>query len=87
VDDAKYSIGKPEDVRRWVENRRIANAVEVRELRTTWNSPKRSLAAANQMLALYARVNGWPPPDDAIRWRNNLAVWDRFARLRARMRP
>jgi hypothetical protein len=86
VDATKPGIGHPDDVRRWAVNRRIANAVEVRELRTTWNTTDRSFAAALQLLALYAAVNGWPPPDDPVGRRETAAVRDRFVRLRNRLR-
>jgi hypothetical protein len=86
VDEAEPFIGKPEDVRRWAENRRIANALEVRDLRTTWNSPDRSFWAAQALLALFASLNGWPPPADARRDREADAVRDRFLTLRTRLR-
>jgi len=79
-------IGDPSDVRRWAENRRIANALEVRDLRTTWNSPDRSFWAACELLALFAGVNGWPPPADPRRERESAAVRDRFLALRMRTR-
>jgi len=87
VDEAKPFIGSPEDVRRWAENRRIANALEVRDLRTTWNSPQRSFWAAQSLLALFASVNGWPPPEDPRRERAADAVRNRFLTLRRRLRP
>jgi hypothetical protein len=74
--------GTAADIKRWAENRRIANAVEVQELRTTWGTSTRSFAAFLQMLALYAAVNGWPPPASPVDQREDLVVWDRFARLR-----
>lgn len=86
MDDAKPFVGKREDVRRWAENRRIANALEVRDLRTTWNSPDRSFWAASELLALFASVNGWPPPADPRREREAAAVRDRFLTLRKRLR-
>ena len=75
------------DVKRWAENRRIANAVEVRELRTIWNTTEMSFSALQQLLQLYTSVNGWPPPDDAAGARDQAAVWEQFARLRSRLRP
>jgi hypothetical protein len=86
VDGPKYTIGNPDDVRRWAENRRIANAAEVRDLRTTWNSAERSFWAARELLALFASVNGWPPPADPRREREAAAVRDRFLTLRVRLR-
>ena len=86
MDPTEHSIGRPEDVRRWAENRRIANAIEVRDLRTTWNSAERSFWAARELVALFASVNGWPPPADPRREREAAAVRDRFLILRTRLR-
>jgi hypothetical protein len=87
MDEPKPFIGPSEDVRRWAENRRIVNALEVRDLRITWNSPDRSFWAARALLALFASINGWPPPEDARREREADAVRDRFLTLRRRLRP
>jgi hypothetical protein len=87
VDEARPFIGNPEDVRRWAENRRIANALEVRDLRTTWNSAERSFWAARALLGLFASINGWPATQDARREREADAVRDRFLTLRRRLRP
>jgi hypothetical protein len=87
VDEPKPFIGNAEDVRRWAENRRIANALEVRDLRTTWNSPDRAFWAARALLGLFASINGWPPPQDLRREREADAVRDRFLTLRRRLRP
>ena len=87
VDSIEHSIGNPEDVRRWAENRRIANAIEVRDRRTTWNSAERSFWAARALLGLFASINGWPPTQDARRECEADAVRDRFLTLRRRLRP
>jgi len=81
------SPGTAADIKRWAENRRTANAVEVRELRTAWGTPEKAFSAFVQMLGLYARVNGWPPPDDPIDRRDQEAVWRRFDKLRSRLSP
>ena len=75
-------VGTPADVRRWAENRRIANAVEVRELTETWGTSERAVSAAMQMLRLFESIHGWPPPFDPIDWEQNLRAWERWARLR-----
>jgi hypothetical protein len=72
----------PVALRRWVENHRVANQLEIRELATTWGSPEQSIAAAMALHTLYVRLHGWPPPDDPIETREKLIVWERFARLR-----
>ena len=76
------SPGTAADVRRWDENRRIANAVEVRELRTTWGTPERSIAAAFALAHLWESLHGWPPEESAADRREDLAGWDRWARPR-----
>ena len=78
----QLSIGSPEDVRRWAENRRIANAVEVRDLMAHWGEPERSVQAHFALLDLWAELHGWPPPESPIDCRDDLVVWERFARLR-----
>ena len=50
MSETKPFVGHPEDVRRWAENRRIVNALEVRDLRTTWNSPDKAFWAARALL-------------------------------------
>jgi hypothetical protein len=87
VNEAKPFVGSPEDVRRWAENRRIANDLEVRDLRTTWNSPEKAFWAAQALLGLYASLNGWPAPQDSRREREADAVRDRFLTLRRQLRP
>ena len=74
--------GSAADVRRWAEDRRIANAVEVRDLETEWATPERSIAAALDLMDLWATLHGWPPPEDPIDVLQDHEVWERFARLR-----
>ena len=76
------SPGTPADVKRWAENRRIANLLEVRELATTWGIPARSIAAAIELSTLWESLHGWPPPACPADQREDLVAWDRFARLR-----
>jgi len=82
VADAKPLVDRPEDVRRWAENRRIANAIEVRELLQHWGEPERSVQAFFELTNLWAALHGWPPPESPVDRRDNLMVWERFARLR-----
>jgi hypothetical protein len=74
-------------IRQWAEDRNAASVVEARELSASTGTPAQSFAAALSLLALYAHLHGWPPPDDPIDRRDNLEVWSRFARLRARLHP
>ncbi len=70
------------DIRRWHRNRALANDLDVRDLETTWGTPANSIAAALELLNLWGTLHGWPPPDDPVDARDDLVVWDRFARLR-----
>ena len=78
----EQSIGRPEDVRRWAENRRIANVLEVRDLMAHWGEPERAVQAHFELLNLWQALHGGPPPESPIDRRDNLLVWERFARLR-----
>ncbi len=82
MDEAKPFVGNPDDVRRWAENRRIANVVEVRDLIEHWGEPQRSVQAAFELLNLWGALHGWPPPEDPIDRREDAVVRERFARLR-----
>lgn len=82
MDPTEQSIGRPEDVRRWAENRRIANVLEVRDLMAHWGEPERAVQAHFELLNLWAELHGWPPPESPVDRRDNLVVWERFARLR-----
>jgi hypothetical protein len=81
--------GLPESsaIRKWAEDRRAASAAEARELAASEITPAQSLETALSLLAFYATLNGWPPPDDPIDERDDLEVWARFARLRAGLHP
>jgi hypothetical protein len=76
------------DVRRWIEDRRVA---ESRALATTGQAPDAltSFRQALSLLALLGRMVGWPVPPDAIREREDVAAGDAWAALRAgyRHRP
>ena len=82
MDETEPFVGSPKDVRRWAADRAAANVVEVRELVEHWGEPERSVEAAFALLDLWAAIHGWPPPEDPIDRREDLVVWDRFARLR-----
>ena len=84
MDEAKPFVGNPEDVRRWAENRRIANALEVRDLLEYWGEPERSVQAAFELMNLWGRLHGWPPPESSLDRREDAVVRERFARLRRR---
>lgn len=58
--------------------------VENAHLADTWGPPAQAIAAALSLVELDGRLHGWPPPADPVTEREDLIVWERFARLRAR---
>ena len=74
-------------IRRWAEDRNAASVVEARELSASTGTPSQWFGTALTLLALYVEMHGWPPPTDPIDERDNLEVWGRFSRLRARLLP
>jgi hypothetical protein len=72
------------DLRRWVDNRRAVARVEQTHLADAWGPPAQAIAAALSLIALEGRLRGWPPPPDPVADREDEAMWERFARLRAR---
>jgi hypothetical protein len=75
------------EARRWIENQREAARVEARNAARTWGSSEQAIARALGLIALYGELHGWPPVPDAIGDREDMAAWDRFARLRRRKAP
>jgi hypothetical protein len=72
------------DLRRWVDNRRAVARLEQAHLTDAWGPPAQAIAAALSLIALEGRLHGWPPPPDPVTDREDHAMWERFARLRAR---
>jgi hypothetical protein len=75
---------KRADLRRWVEDRRAVARLEQGLVAETWGPPEQAIAAALSLIALEGRLHGWPPPADPVSEREDQAMWDRFARLRAK---
>jgi hypothetical protein len=73
------------DLRRWVDDRRAVARLEQAHLAETWGPPAQVIAAALSLIALEGRLHGWPPPTDPVTEQEDQAMWDRFARLRARL--
>jgi hypothetical protein len=84
---SRRALPESSAIRQWAEDRRAASAAEACELAASAPTPAQSFGTALSLLAFYASLNGWPPPDDPIDERDNLEVWARFARLRARLQP
>lgn len=76
---------RPEDLRRWVAQKRDAERVE-RELARDRDVVPDPIAAALDLIRLGGRLQGWPVEEDAISRREDLEMYDRWARLRRRMR-
>jgi len=74
-------------IRQWAEDHQAASMVEARKCVGAGDTPSQSFRTALTLLTLHAGMHGWPPPDDPIDQRDNLEVWNRFARLRAKLRP
>jgi hypothetical protein len=72
------------DLRRWVDDRRAVARREHAQLADTWGQPAQAIAAALSLIALEGRLRGWPPPADPVTDREDQAMWERFARLRAK---
>jgi len=71
-----------QDIRRWVEARRAAEAFELREAPPALD-PQASWRHTLDLMALLGRMVGWPVPEDEVRRRENeaaAAAWDRLRR-------
>lgn len=77
---------RPEDLRRWVAQKRDAERYERAEARDHAIVPD-PIAAALDLIRLAGRLQGWPVGDDPVSVREDLEMYDRWARLRRRMRP
>jgi len=74
---------RPEDLRRWIGDRRAAEARERAEQRQAGPSPATAIAQALALIALAGRLQGWPPPDDPIGRHEDAEGYRRWDRLRA----
>jgi hypothetical protein len=72
----------PEQLRRWVEDRRAAERREHREQVGIVPSPAQSLVAALRLIALARRRHGWPSPTDPTAVAEDERAWAAWARLR-----
>ncbi len=77
---------RPEDLRRWVAQKRDAERVE-RDLARGRDVVPDPIAAALDLIRLGGRLHGWPVEEDPVSRREDLEMYDRWARLRRRMRP
>jgi hypothetical protein len=71
----------PEDLRRWVEDKRAAEARE-REAARGSSFARDPIRAALDLIAIAGRLHGWPIPPDPVRQREDDLARERWARLR-----
>jgi hypothetical protein len=69
-----------EELRRWIDSRR---AGEARELAEKPDPSQRPDEIALALIALAARLHGWPLPEDTARRRDVTDARGQWARLRA----
>lgn len=69
-------------LRRWVEDKRVVEARERAEARSTAAFQPDAIAQALALVALYGRLHGWPASDDEVSRREDAQMYDRWRRLR-----
>lgn len=75
------STSTPEDLRRWVEDKRAAKARERQAARGGSFTPD-AVQAALDLIAIAGRLHGWPIPPDPVKEREDELARERWARLR-----
>jgi hypothetical protein len=75
----------PEDLRAWVASRRAAAERERQELRDKGPDPEFAIRSALDLLALTEELHGWPVPEDEVTRREDLQMWENWARVRAKL--
>lgn len=76
---------RAEDLRRWIEGWREAERRVRLEARSGPPAADPILAALS-LIALAGQLHGWPPPDDPVSRREDALMYERWARLRRRLR-
>jgi hypothetical protein len=69
-------------LRLWVEDKRAVEARERAESRSSPLSGADAAAQALALVALYGRLHGWPPEEDAVSRREDMLMYERWHRLR-----
>jgi hypothetical protein len=72
---------RPEDLRRWVAEKRAVAERERAEVRNGSFSPD-PINAALDLIALGGELHGWPPPEDQVTLREDEVARERWVRLR-----
>lgn len=75
----------PDDLRAWVASRRAAAEREREELREKGPGPEFAIRSALALIALTERLHGWPVPEDEVTRREDLQMWENWARVRAKL--
>jgi len=83
----KLRAVKPADIRRWVEQRRLASRREEEESAGAVPPPEDAFARGLRMIALAGSLHGWPLPEDEASREADRQARARWSRLRARSRP
>jgi hypothetical protein len=71
-----------DDLRRWVDDRRAAAALERSEARSAPLAPASAIAAALALVALFGRLHGWPAAADPVSEREDEQARENWNRLR-----
>ena len=75
------STGSPQELRRWVDDKRAAEERE-REAVRGGSFARDPVRAALDLIAVAGRIHGWPIPVDAVRRREDELARERWSNLR-----
>lgn len=76
-----------EELRSWIRVRREAASRERSEWRNACGPPEEAIHQALSLIELWARLHGWPAPEDVVTRREDEIMYERWRRLRARLQP
>ena len=74
-----------DELRRWAEQRALGAKRELSELSNAASPPEEAFETGLRMIALAARLHGWPLPKDEREVQEELEIFHRWARLRRRL--
>jgi hypothetical protein len=75
---------RAEELRRWAAQRELGAQREISELRNAAPPPEEAFESGLRMIALAARLHGWPLPQEEREVQEELEIFFRWARLRRR---
>jgi len=73
-------------LRRWIEDKRAAEARERSDAHTDPPSGRDAIAQVLALISLYGRLHGWPPAEDEVSRREAAQMYDCWHRLRVAFR-